>query len=332
MRRFLRTTLNPDRYHGRKDQKPPFFEGWYYKLVDASEQNRYAVIPGIFLGSAPHAFIQVLDGATAKACYHTYSADAFWAADDRFEVRIGDNRFTSDSISLHIDAPDFPVAGELSFAGRNPWPVTIVSPGVMGWYAWMPFMECYHGVVSLDHEIMGGLRVDGRSVDFSGGRGYTEKDWGRSFPEAWIWMQTNHFDRPGVCLTGSIAIIPWGRRAFRGFIVGLWLEQRLYRFATYTGAGTIELAVDDDMIHWVMEDKQHRLAITARRGSESRFGLLKGPDTVEMGKRVAETLTAVVEVRLSSLVAGGERPIFSGRGRHAGLEVHNVQERLLNMV
>ena len=23
----------------------------------------------------------------------------------------------------------------------------------MGWYAWVPFMECYHGVLSLDHTI-----------------------------------------------------------------------------------------------------------------------------------------------------------------------------------
>ena len=31
---FLRTTLHPERYHGH-GKKPPFFEGWYYKLIDA---------------------------------------------------------------------------------------------------------------------------------------------------------------------------------------------------------------------------------------------------------------------------------------------------------
>jgi hypothetical protein len=32
-------------YHGH-GKRPPFFEGWYYKLVSADETQRYAVIPG----------------------------------------------------------------------------------------------------------------------------------------------------------------------------------------------------------------------------------------------------------------------------------------------
>jgi tocopherol cyclase len=39
--------------------------------------------------------------------------------------------------------------------------------------------------------------VGGRRVDFSGGSGYIEKDWGRSFPRAWIWAQSNTFTQPG---------------------------------------------------------------------------------------------------------------------------------------
>jgi hypothetical protein len=111
----------------------------------------------------------------------------------------------------------------------------------MGWYAWVPFMECYHGIVSLDHEIQGALQVDGQRVDFSGGRGYIEKDWGPSFPSAWIWLQTNHFGVPGTSLTASIAVIPWMRSSFSGFIVGFLHGGRLYRLATYTGAKVAHL-------------------------------------------------------------------------------------------
>ena len=72
MIRRLRSTLHPAAYHGR-GKKPPFFEGWYYKLVDATERHRYAVIPGIFVGDDAgrhHAFVQVLDGATGQSTYH----------------------------------------------------------------------------------------------------------------------------------------------------------------------------------------------------------------------------------------------------------------------
>lgn len=321
MRQFIRTTLNPAWYHGRS-QKRPFFEGWYYKVIDRTEQHRYAFIPGVFLSREPHAFIQVLNGSTAAATYHDYAQSLFWAADDRFEVHIGANRFNANTLTLDIDTPGQQVRGTLRFGGNRPWPVTPLSPGIMGWYAWVPLMECYHGVLSLDHRIYGTLEIDGQVVDFEDGRGYIEKDWGRSFPQAWIWMQTNHFNTVETSLTGSVAIIPWVRQAFPGFIVGFWHQRKLHRFATYSGAKIEALHVTEDHVHWVLANRSHRLEIFARRGITSQFGLLKGPTTLEMGKRVAESLTAEITVQLSHLGTG--KTLFVGTGRNAGLEVHNT--------
>lgn len=45
MIRRLRTVPKLAVYHGH-GKKPPVFESWYYKLVDATGQQRYAVIPG----------------------------------------------------------------------------------------------------------------------------------------------------------------------------------------------------------------------------------------------------------------------------------------------
>ena len=331
MLRFLRNTLHPARYHGRlHDQRPPFFEGWYFKVVDATERHRFAFIPGIFWSGRHHAFVQVNDGERAAAHYHDYPVEAFWAAADRFEVHVGPNRFTHNEMTLLIDRPEQHVAGTLRFGGLSPWPVTLTAPGIMGWYAWVPFMECYHGVLSLDHTVYGALTIDGQEIDFTGGRGYIEKDWGRGFPEAWIWLQTNHFDdAPGTSLTASIAIIPWVRTAFPGFIIGLWHGGQLYRFATYTGARTERLVVTEHTIEWVVGNRDHWLEMFVTQGADSTFGLLKGPDTFEMGKRVAESLSATAHVRLTDRAG---RALFEGTGRHAGLEVHEVEARLLKMI
>ena len=320
MLRRVRTTLNPAWYQGAGRQRP-YFEGWYFKLVDAATQQRYAIIPGVFKSADPHAFIQVLNGQTGAAHYHRFPPESFWAAADKFEVHIGGSRFGADGLTLAIDTPEQTVRGAVRLGDLQPWPVTLTAPGIMGWYAWVPTMECYHGVVSLDHVLYGGLEVDGAAVDFGGGRGYIEKDWGQSFPQAWVWLQSNHFEQTGVCLTGSVAIIPWRRTSFNGFIVGLWVDGRLYRFATYTGAEVAELAITDDAVQWVLRDKSYQLSILARRGAASQYGLLKGPTTLEMGKRVEETLTATVEVELRE--AGGGRVVFAGNGRCAGLEVYN---------
>lgn len=309
-------------YHGH-GKKPPFFEGWYYKLVGGDESQRFAIIPGVQLGQDGHAFIQVLDGVNLKTSYYHFPLEEFWASEREFEVRIAGNQFTLDKIELNTIQEEGQIKGALTFNDPIGWPVSWRSPGIMGWYAWAPFMETYHGVLSFDHAIQGGLQIDGQEIDFQGGRGYIEKDWGKSFPRGWIWCQSNHFESPGICLTASAAIIPWLRSSFRGFIVGLWLNGELYRFATYTGAKIDALSVEDDRTEMQITDAKYLLELTAVR---ERGGLLRGPTQVDMGLRVAETLGAEIQVRLREKSG---REVFSGRGRHGGLEIQGDIVRLL---
>jgi hypothetical protein len=317
--------LRPELYHG-KNKRPPFFEGWYFKLVDRTETRRYAVIPGVFLHSDPalqHAFIQVLDGSAGSSHYHRFPFPEFESKRDSFDIRIGGSRMTNTGLMLRIDRDGQSVVGDLSFKGTTPWPVSLASPGIMGWYSWAPFMECYHGVLSLDHEIEGSLTVNGQEMDFSGGRGYVEKDWGKSFPHAHIWMQSNHFDSPGISLTASVAIIPWIRTSFPGFIVGLLLNGRLYRFATYTGATTTHLEILDRTIIWTMRDRDYTLSLRATR---SQGGLLHAPTVTEMTHRLLESLTSTVDVTLTT---NGGTLLFSATGRNAGLEIGGSIDELI---
>jgi tocopherol cyclase len=330
----LRSIWHPDLYHAH-GKKPPFFEGWYFKLVTRGEDRAHAVIPGVFLGdeagdarsggARSHAFVQTLDGLTGRTTYHRYPMDSFRTDRREFDIWIGPNHFRADRVVLDIQTPERQMQGELRFSELAPWPVSLTSPGIMGWYALVPFMECYHGVVSLDHGITGRLTIDGEDVDFGGGRGYTEKDWGQAFPRAWIWTQSNHFETSGTSLTASVATIPWLGSAFRGFIAGLWHGGRLYRFATYTGAAIERLQVEDDRVALSMRSKPRRkdkrfdrLKVVAWR---SRGGLLRSPERIAMLQRVLESLTARLEVQLSTVGDDGERLLFEGVGRHAGLEI-----------
>jgi tocopherol cyclase len=317
--------LHPERYHGL-GRRPPFFEGWYFKLVDATERARYAVIPGVFLSDDParhHAFVQVLDGATGEASYHRYPAEAFEAAPDAFEVRVGPNRFGRSGLRLDIDDEQRRLTADVTFGPLVPWPVRPWSPGVMGPYAFVPRMECNHGVVSFDHALDGDLQVDGSRIELTGGRGYLAKDWGAAFPAGYVWMQSNHFTNPGSSFVASIAIVPWIRSAFPGFLVGLRHDGRLHRFATYTGARTESLRITDDRVEWTIVDRRRQLDVRAHRGSA---GLLLGPTREHMESRVGETMQATIEVRLADRRTG---VVLEGTGRNAGLEVHGDLDRLL---
>ena len=227
--------MQPDAYHGHGAQAP-FFEGWYFKLVDAKRDERIAIIPGICKTTEPadsHAFVQVFDGKSGESGYSRVATHAFVAARDRFDVTVGTSHFSRERIELAIDDDELRLHGQLRLGPGPAWPRTPLRPGIMGHFAWIPFMECYHGLLSFDHSIDGELELNGRRIDFTRGRGYIEKDWGSNFPATWVWCQCNHFERPGVSLSASIALIPNLGRVFPGFIVGLRLGGVLFRFTTY---------------------------------------------------------------------------------------------------
>ena len=324
----IKKVLKPAEFQG-DNVRAPYFEGWYFKLVSADEGHKFALIPGIYLAEKPensHSFVQVFDSNAEKVRYHRYPFGEFRAADDAFEVQVGPNFFSADTVRLAIDDDQGQLAGQLAFNHLTRWPVNVLSPGAMGWFAWVPFMECYHGVVSMDHTIQGNLELDGVSLDFTGGKGYIEKDWGKQFPSAYIWGQSNHFDQPGVSLMLSVAVIPWLKWSFGGFIIGILHDGVIHRFATYNRSRIKSLDLGEHEIRLVVENPSNRLDITAIRGEG---GLLQAPTLTTMDRRIVESLDARLRVRLET--RSGE-PIFAGEGRHAGLETVGDLAKLVQMI
>ncbi|MFN2304011.1 MAG: tocopherol cyclase family protein [Anaerolineales bacterium] len=320
--------LHPSRYHGR-GVSPPFFEGWYYKMVSQDEETRFVIIPGVYHAteeSKSHCFVQVFDSQADQVHFHRYPFNAFRSKRDSFEIYVGDNYFSADQIRLAIDDDLAHVHGSLKFSNLNPWPVQFFSPGAMGWFAWVPFMECYHGVVSMDHTIEGSLDFDGKTLNFTSGRGYIEKDWGRQFPAAWIWGQSNHFDKPGISLMISLATIPWLGGSFGGHVIGLLLDGTLHRFATYNRSKIDEIAIKDSEICLVVHNRSLRLSISAKR---KRGVILQAPTTIEMDRRILETLDARLDIQVESLQGG---LIYEGPGHHAGLEAVGDLNELIGKV
>jgi hypothetical protein len=123
---------------------------------------------------------------------------------------------------------------------------------------------------------------------------------------------------------GSVALIPWLRGRFRGLLIGLRVQGHLYRFATYTGAKTEHLEVDDEDVECVVRDRHGlRLELQAERVGGA---LLHAPVRTQMHQRVEETLDATINVRLSR---GGE-VLFEDSGAVAGLEVHGDISALIS--
>ena len=310
---YAQAFFNHELYHGWFKSKK-YFEGWYFKMVSADGNAAFAFIPGIAMdidGNA-QSFIQVLDGKKYTASYHKFPASSFQAEPKSFNIGVANNSFSLDAMEIQIPG----IRGKLTFTEHHLWPKKIWSPGIMGWYAFVPFMECYHQVVSMDFKLNGNLQIGDDLVDFSNGKGYLEKDWGRSFPGAWIWMQTNHFSSERTSFKLSVAKIPWLNSHFIGFISAFLIEGKLLLFATYTGAKLTDIQINDSEVRIELMDRRHLLQVTAYKAEGAQ---LAAPVLGLMDGRVKESMDATVRVQLSDRKT--KAVIFNDTGKFAGLEI-----------
>ena len=316
--------LNPEVFQGTHKRRH-YFEGWYFKLISRDRSRVLALIPGIALGRTAedaHAFIQVIDANRNRVAYLRYPLEAFHAQRSRFDIQIAGSRFHG--AGLHVDHKDkdHELQGEVVFHDIEPYPKTMFHRGIMGPFTYVPFMECRHGIVNLRQKLSGKLLFDGEELDFEDGEGYVEKDWGRSFSNAWIWLQANHFDDPQVSFMFSVAEIPWLGRRFNGLISFLHTPDGFHRMATYNRSRLERLSVHEGLVEAVIRSSSGTLEMEARFAPG---GVLRAPKNGMMTRTIEETISAETTVRLTDRKGN---VLFHGRSVQVGMEISEGAQRL----
>jgi len=314
----VRRIYHPELYQGSL-RRPGRFEGWYFKTVSADGSESIALIPGVARpeDGPGHAFVQVIrsNGATS---YFEYPLSEFWTSPRSFELEVGGSRFSETGISLDLAGEGGHFVGELALGEWSRWPVGMFAPGAMGPYRFAPFMECYHGVLSMAHSVDGIVESSSGQMVFRNARGYAEKDWGRSFPSAWVWAQCNSFADPGVSVMVSVARVPWLRSAFTGLIAGVLVEGRLFRFATYTGTRLQYVSIAGGRVELVMADETHRLTLKL---AGARPGQLRSPVAGLMDGQVFEALEGSMHVRLEASSGSSWVSLLEEESDRAAVEI-----------
>ncbi len=312
--------FRPELFQGSR-RKRRYFEGWYFKQV-SPDGKAWSFIPGVSLdaGGGRRAFVQAIDGSAGTTRWYEFPFEAFRWDPRALDLRVGDNHFSRAGIELDLDGPDGRISASLRYGPAARFPSRPWRPGIMGPYSFVPFLECNHGLVSLDHRVDGRVDSGGAVLNMDGGRGYIEKDWGSSMPSAWIWCQSNSFPRPGVSLMFSLADIPWLGGSFPGFLCAALLPGpaagapgRVRVWASWNGSRVESLEAGDRCISAAISRRGERLELRMERG---RGGLLRAPAAGAMDRRIAESVDAVLSVRLT----GPAGVIFEGTARPAGLE------------
>jgi tocopherol cyclase len=312
---MLPRLFNPEVFQGSLKKKH-YFEGWYFKHVTGDLSSSISVIPGISLfEDDPHSFIQIMDGKTGQNNYFRYPAGDFKWEKKRLFLQVGRSVFTEEKLVLDIENDSTKIEGQVNYSRIVRYPKSIFSPGIMGWYSFVPFMECNHGIVSVNHDLSGTISINGKTIDFTNGRGYIEKDWGTSFPEAWIWIQSNCFGESDTSFSFSVAKIPWLGRFFIGTIAFLYLKKKFYLFSTYNGSWISGVNNNANSLEISVRNKKYTLKINIIKNS---FADLRAPVAGEMSRRIKESIDSEVFLQLSD---NSDNLVFSGTGKNAGLEI-----------
>lgn len=312
---------NPAFFRGQRKHRK-YFEGWYFKCISADRRHAVAFIPGIAVSpdGDKHAFIQVINAVSGKTWYHHFPFEAFSSPRDRFDIVIGENHFNSNGLSLRIDPSDQSdsLNGALTFSEIRTYPVSRFRPGIMGPFSFIPFMECYHAIVHLSHRLQGQIELDSEVIDFTDGAGYIEKDYGRSFPTTYTWLQASHFEKGDASFVFSRARIPFLGGSFPGFFAYFTdFKEITVRFATYNRS---------KLIRWEV-DVERRTCAGTLSGPDgilyfeavmSGGGRLRAPVDGLMDREIIESITALVSVRLTD---PSGNMMFEDKSSEAGMEI-----------
>lgn len=257
-----------------------YFEGSYYKHQKGN--HTLCLIQG---KAGSERFIQVITEDFSEKVPYTEG-----------------NIFSRKGIILDIRTSRLSLTGKIRYRELCP-----ISYDVMGPFRHFP-MECRHGIVSMYHRLNGKVVLNGTEIDFTGGKGYIEKDSGHSFPSSYAWIQANDFPEP-CSIMASVASIPFYGFHFQGCICVIQYKGREYRLATYLGVQVLSCTPK----RILLEQGRYRLdiRIDSRNGYE-----LSAPQNGKMTRSIWENPSCSAE--FTFYIRG--KVIFHLHSRHASYE------------
>ncbi len=305
---------NPVNFQGSL-KSSNYFEGWYFKQVSLNSEKIISFIPGVSLNKDDsHSFVQVIESPPVKTHYFKYDVDNFSVGKDPFYVKIGDNFFSEKKVEIDLINENTHIYGKLEYGTFQKIESSLFTPNIMGVFAYIPKMDCNHGVISMNHKVNGKIVANNKEIIFTEDKGYLEKDWGRSFPKRYIWLQGNNFYNYKDSFMCSIASVPLLGLTFTGLIANLHVDDKEYRFATYNGASIKRVSTREDGVDITLKKGNMTLSICAYMNES---GELKAPINGKMSDTIKEGLNGKIELTLYK----GDEKYKQIETNYAGIEI-----------
>ena len=210
-----------------------FFEGWYDRVTLPDEAQTFAFMYSIEnpIGDQPHSggAAQILGPDDQYLCRTFPDVQRFWGAKDRLAFgHWGKTDLTTPQELSPTEFEHHVQEGYQSTATLNQG--SIRDPGkdfycswcydikpvygwgdpqqpqqsTAGWLSYLPIFEPGWQILMAHGLATGWIDWNGNRYEFTDAPAYKEKNWGRSFPQRWFWLNCNSFtDEPDLALTAG---------------------------------------------------------------------------------------------------------------------------------
>lgn len=234
-----------------------FFEGWYYRVTLPQLGESFAFMYSIEDPQGGQAYsggaAQIL-GPGDRYLWRTLpDVTGFWGAGDRLDLshyrrdRQGEGyAATSERNQGYLCDPatgfycrwDYQI--QPLYGWGNPHEP---QQATAGWLSHLPIFDPGWQILMAHGLANGVIDWHGQEYYLEQAPAYSEKNWGRSFPKAWFWLNCNSFtDEPDLALTaggGKRQVLTWEETVA---LIGIHYRGQFYEFAPWNSRVTWAIA------------------------------------------------------------------------------------------
>ncbi|MGF1481246.1 MAG: tocopherol cyclase family protein [Cyanophyceae cyanobacterium] len=282
-----------------------FFEGWYDRVTLPQQKQTFAFMYSIEdpIGNQPHSggAAQIL-GPDDQYLWRTFpEVGGFWGAQDRLafghwgksDLAIPPQELSNTEFEQHVQQGYQSTAtlnqGSIRDPGKNfycRWCYGIKpiygwgnpqSPqqSTAGWLSYLPIFEPGWQILMAHGLATGWIDWNGKRHKFTDAPAYKEKNWGRSFPQKWFWLNCNSFtDTSDLALTAG-----GGRREVLGFMESVALiclhhNNKFYEFVPWNSQVSWQI---QPWGRWQMQAENHNYRVKLTGTTEHSGTPLRAP-------------------------------------------------------
>jgi tocopherol cyclase len=289
-----------------------FFEGWYYRVTLPELAQTFAFMYSIEdpPGNQPHSggAAQILGPDDQYLCRTFPDVTGFWGVKDR----LGLGHWGKTDLKIPPQELEPPVFERCVREGyqatdtlhqgfiRDPssgcscrWHYRIkplygwgdpqgMQQSTGGWLSYFPIFEPGWQILMAHGLATGWIDWNGQRYSFRDAPAYGEKNWGRSFPKKWFWLNCNSFtDEPNLALTaggGKRGVLWWMESVA---LICLHYRGQFYEFVPWNARVSWQV---EPWGRWQMRAQNRQFEVELRGTTDRPGTLLRAP--TEQGLRV----------------------------------------------